>query len=59
MLHKLERVLLVDADATVGRFAQDVLSLMGYEVVVTTRGQEAGGRTREWRVRNLRLRGRL
>ena len=41
MPHKAERVLLVDDDATVGSFAHDVLTLMGYEVVVTTRSQEA------------------
>ena len=41
MPHNAERVLLVDADATVGCFAHEVLTLMGYEVVVTTRSQEA------------------
>jgi CheY-like chemotaxis protein len=41
MSHNAERVLLVDDDATVGCFAHEVLTLMGYEVVVTTRSQEA------------------
>ena len=41
MLHKAERVLVVDDDATVGCFAQVVLTRMGYEVVVTTQSQEA------------------
>ena len=41
MLHTTERVLLVDDDAIVGGFAHDVLTRMGYEVVVTTQSQEA------------------
>jgi CheY-like chemotaxis protein len=41
MLDREQRVLLVDDDATVGNFAHDILALLGYEVVVTTRGQEA------------------
>jgi CheY-like chemotaxis protein len=41
MLDREQRVLLVDDDATVGNFAHDILTLLGYEVVVTTRSQEA------------------
>lgn len=41
MLDREQRVLLVDDDATVGNFAHDILALLGYEVVVTTRSQEA------------------
>ena len=41
MLHNAERVLLVDDDAIVGHCAQDVLTLLGYEVIVTTQSQEA------------------
>jgi len=36
MLHNAERVLLVDDDAIVGHYAQNVLTLLGYEVIVTT-----------------------
>jgi CheY-like chemotaxis protein len=41
MPHRGQRVLWVDDATTVGRFGHDVLTCMGYEVVVTTRGQEA------------------
>jgi CheY-like chemotaxis protein len=41
MLDREQRVLLVDEDATVGNFANNILTLLGYEVVVTTRSQEA------------------
>jgi CheY-like chemotaxis protein len=41
MRHKGQRVLLVDDDAAVAHFSQQVLIRVGYEVVVTTRGQEA------------------
>ena len=41
MLDREQRVLLVDDDATVGNFAHHILTLLGYEVVVTTRSQEA------------------
>ena len=41
MLPKAECVLLVEDEASVGGFTHDVLTLMGYEVVVTTGGQEA------------------
>jgi CheY-like chemotaxis protein len=41
MPHRVQRVLLVDDDATVGSFGQRVLTRAGYEVVVTTRSYEA------------------
>jgi CheY-like chemotaxis protein len=41
MSHRRQRVLVVDDDATVGSFAQHVLTRLGYEVVVTTRSHEA------------------
>jgi CheY-like chemotaxis protein len=41
MPHSGPRVLLVDDDVTVGSFGHAVLTRVDYEVVVTTRGQEA------------------
>ena len=41
MSHRAQRVLVVDDDAAVARFNQQVFIRVGYEVVVTTRSPEA------------------